>query len=145
MSASWWLILVAVIGGVTVAIQGQFMGVLDRHLGTLESIGLTYIAGGLVITLVLLFIRGGNLGQWQQVPWWALTSGIVGLIIVGSIGYTVPRMGVASAFALIVTAQLIAAALIDHYGLFGAEVRELDLTKASGMALLLLGAWITLR
>ena len=138
-------ILLAVVAGIAVVLQGQFMGLLDRTLGTRESIFVTYASGGLIITLLMLAFRGGNLKNWQAVPWYAFGTGILGLIIVGSIGYVVPRLGVAKGFTLIVASQFVVAALIDHFGFFGAAVRPLDLARLSGLSLILLGVWIVVR
>ena len=140
-----FLILLAVVGGIAVALQGQFMGLLDRAFGTRESIFVTYASGGLIITLLMLAFRGGNLKNWQAVPWYAFGTGILGLIIVGSIGYVVPRLGVAKGFTLIVASQFLIAALIDHFGFFGAGVRPLDLARLLGLSLILLGVWIVVR
>ena len=140
-----FLILLAVVAGIAVSLQGQFMGLMDRALGTRESIFVTYAGGGLMITLLMLAFRGSHLKNWQAVPWYAFGSGILGLIIVGSIGYVVPRLGVAKGFTLIVASQFVIAALIDHFGFFGAVVRPLDLTRMLGLSLILLGVWIVVR
>ncbi|WP_421869750.1 DMT family transporter [Motiliproteus sp.] len=145
MSTPLSLLLVAALGGIAITVQGQLMGVMDRQLGTLESVFLTYVIGAACIALVMLVYRGGNLGQWQQLPWWTLTAGLVGLVIVGSIGYSVSRLGVVSAFILITAAQFIAAALIDQFGWFGAEVRPIDSSKLLGIGAMMLGVWLTLK
>jgi transporter family-2 protein len=139
------LVLVAVIGGVAVTLQGQFMGLMDQGLGTRESVFLTYASGGLVVALVMLAARGGNLRAWASVPWYALTAGLLGLVIVGTIGYTVPRLGLAVAFTIIVAAQFVMAALIDHFGWLGAEVRPMELTRLAGIGVLILGVWLITR
>ena len=72
-------------------------------------------------------------------------SVLLGLMIVGSIGYVVPRLGVAKGFTLIVASQFVIAALIDHFGFFGAVVRPMDLTRIMGLSLILLGVWIVVR
>ena len=140
-----FLILLAVVGGIAVALQGQFMGLLDRTLGTRESIFVTYAGGGLIITLLMLAFRGGNLKNWQAVPWYAFGTGILGLIIVGSIGYVVPRLGVAKGFTLIVASQFLIASLIDHFGFFGAVVRPMVMTRSLGLCLMLLGVWLVVK
>jgi transporter family-2 protein len=140
-----FLILLAIGAGIAVALQGQFMGLMDRAVGTRESIFVTYAGGGLIITLLMLAFRGSNLKNWQAVPWYACGTGILGLIIVGAIGYVVPRLGVAKGFTLIVASQFVIAALIDHFGFFGAGVRPLDLTRLLGLSLILLGVWIVVR
>jgi transporter family-2 protein len=139
------LVLVAVIGGVAVTLQGQFMGLMDQGIGTRESVFITYAGGGLVVALVMLAARGGNLRAWASVPWYALTAGLLGLVIVGTIGYTVPRLGLAVAFTIIVAAQFVMAALIDHFGWLGAEVRPMELTRLAGIGVLILGVWLITR
>ena len=139
------LIILAVIGGVAVTIQGQFMGLLDKNMGTLESVFITYASGGLLAALAMIACRGGNLRAVQTVPWYALSSGLMGLVIVGTIGYTVPRLGLSKAFTVIVAAQFMVAAVLDHYGLLGAAVRPMDMSRLAGMALLVVGVWLIVR
>jgi transporter family-2 protein len=139
------LIVIAIIGGVAVTLQGQFMGLMDQGLGTRESMFITYAGGGAVVFLLMLAARGGNLAAWRQVPWYALTAGLLGLVIVGTIGYTVPRLGLAVAFTIIVAAQFIVAALIDHFGWLGAELRPMELTRLAGIGVLILGVWLITR
>lgn len=139
------LILVAIVGGAAITLQGQFMGVMDVGLGTKESVFITYASGGILITIVRLLNRGGNLPAWREMPWYAFTAGILGLVIVGAIGYVVPRMGLAPGFTMIVAAQFIAAALIDHFGLFGAALRPMDLSRTFGLVMLLLSVWLIMR
>jgi transporter family-2 protein len=145
LASSPLLIVVAVIGGISVAFQAQMMGLLDKSIGTVEGVFITYAGGGLLISLVLIFMRGGNLGAWQGVPWYAYTSGALGLIIVGAIGYSAPRLGLVATFTIIVSCQFMVAALIDHFGLLGATIRPLDLSRLLGISLLLAGIWLTMR
>ena len=145
MVGSQLLIIVAVFGGIAVALQAQMMGLLDKSIGTLEGVFITYAGGGLLIGLVMVFMRGGNLGAWQSVPWYAYTSGAPGLIIVGAIGYSAPRLGLVATFTISVSCQFVAAALIDHFGILGATARPLDISRMLGIGLLLAGIWLTMR
>jgi transporter family-2 protein len=145
MNGFFLLILIAIIGGVAVTLQGQFMGLMDLNIGTKESVFVTYASGGILITAILLIARGGNLQAWRDVPWYAFTAGILGLIIVGAIGFVVPRLGLAPGFTIIVAAQFIAAALIDHFGLFGAAVRPIDLSRSLGLVILMVSVWLIMR
>ena len=145
MGSSALLIIIAVIGGVTVALQAQMMGLLDKSIGTLEGVFITYAGGGLLIAIAMIIMRGGNLGAWQSAPWYAYSSGALGLIIVGAIGYSAPRLGLVATFTIIVSAQFVVAALIDHFGILGAIPRPLDLSRMLGITLLLIGIWLTMR
>lgn len=146
MSAQQGLILIAVLGGVAVSLQAQLMGLIDKRVGTLESVFITYGIGGLLIALMMLLQRRHNLSAaWDALPWYAWASGVLGLIIVATIGYSTPRLGLVTALAIIVGAQFATGALIDHFGLFGAELRSLDLARVAGLLLILLGVWLTFR
>jgi transporter family-2 protein len=139
------LIIIAAVGGAAITLQGQFMGLMDKAIGTKESVFITYAGGGILIGFWMLAARGGNLRAWQSVPWYALMAGVVGLVIVGTIGYTVPRLGLTRAFTTIIAAQLVVAALLDHFGLLGAAIRPLDLSRLLGIGTLVLGVWLTTR
>ena len=139
------LIFIAVIGGVSISLQAQFMGLMDKQIGTLESVFITYGGGGLLIGLIMVLNRGGNLAAWQGVPWYALFAGALGLVIVGTIGYSTARLGLVTALTIIVAAQFITGAFLDHFGVLGAEPRPLSLTRISGVGLLLVGAWLVVQ
>jgi transporter family-2 protein len=121
------------------------MGVMDQNLGTIESVFITYCLGGLIIGLVMLFLGGGNLGAWQTVPWYAFSAGVLGLIVVGILGFAAPRIGLVPVMTLFVASQFVVSAVMDHYGLLGAEVRSLDLSRISGLGVILLGLWLVIR
>jgi bacterial/archaeal transporter family-2 protein len=139
------LLLVAVIGGVAVTVQAQMMGLMDQNLGTVESVFITYGSGAVLVGFVMLLLRGGNLRAWGSLPWYAFLAGAVGLLIVGAIGYSVPRLGLVPALTLVVAAQFIAAAVLDHFGLLGAAIRPLDAARVAGILVLLFGVWLIIR
>ncbi len=145
MNSYFLWVMIAVIGGVTVALQGQFMGLIDKGIGTRESVFITYASGGILASIIILASRGGNLRSWQAVPWYALSAGVLGLVIVAAIGYTIPRLGLAKAFTVIVASQFLTVALLDHFGLMGAVIRPLDLSRLMGFGLLILGVWLIMR
>jgi transporter family-2 protein len=139
------LVILAVIGGAAITLQGQFMGLMDQGIGTRESVFITYAGGGILAGMVILPFGHANLRAWQAVPWYALTSGVLGLVIVGTIGYTVPRLGLSKAFTILVASQFIVAALLDHFGLLGAALRPLEPTRMLGLGLLIVAVWLVIR
>jgi transporter family-2 protein len=54
-------------------------------------------------------------------------------------------VGVAAAIIMIIAGQLLVSTILDHFGMLGAMVRPLDLTRAIGLAVVLLGVWLTVR
>jgi transporter family-2 protein len=139
------LAALAAIGGVATALQAHFMGLMDRRIGTLESVFITYFSGGILIALVMLIQRGGNLAASAAVPWYAYTSGALGLVIVGTLAYSTPRLGLVAAFTIFVSAQFAMGALVDHFGWMGSAVRPLTASRIAGMAVVLVGVWLIIR
>ena len=139
------LVILAIIGGIAVALQGHFMGIMDQRIGSKESVFITYASGGILAAVMMIAARGGHLNAWQNAPWYALTAGALGLVIVGTIGYTVPRLGLTMAFTVIVASQLVVAVMLDHFGVLGATVRTMDLPRITGLIFLILGVWLVLR
>ncbi len=145
MTTPFLFILLAIVGGVAGTLQANFMGVMDQNLGTVESVFITYGGGGLVIGLAMLFLRGGNLGAMVTLPWYVLSAGLLGLVVVGILGFAAPRIGLVPVMTLFVASQFIVGAVLDHFGLLGAEVRSLDLSRISGLGVILFGLWLVIR
>lgn len=139
------LAAITAIGGIATALQAHFMGLMDKRLGTLESVFITYFSGGVLIGLTMLIQRGGNLSTGAGVPWYAYSSGALGLVIVGTLAYSVPRLGLVAAFTIFVSAQFAMGALIDHFGWMGSAVRPLTVSRLAGMAVALAGVWLIIR
>lgn len=137
--------LLAALSGFAITLQAQFMGLLDRTLGTRESVLITYASGGALAVILALFSGRLNLKGTESLPWYAYTTGVLGLIIVGTIGYVVPRIGAARGLTMIVASQFLLAALIDHFGLLGAVPRPLDVTRVAGLIVMLGGVWLVVR
>ena len=72
-------------------------------------------------------------------PWWAWLGGVAGAAFVAGGLLLVPRVGVALFVVSVIAGQLVAAALIDHHGWFGAAVRAIDPMRALGIGLVFAG------
>ena len=59
-----------------------------------------------------------------------------------AITYLSPRFGVGNAVMLVVAAQIASSAAIDHFGLFGAPHKPIDLMRAGGLAIMVAGVVI---
>jgi transporter family-2 protein len=141
----YWLAAIIALGGVTTALQAHFMGLLDKRVGILESVFITYFSGGALINLIMLILRGKNLGANNSAPWYAYTSGALGLVIVGTLGFGAPCLGLVTTFTIFVAAQFAMGALVDHFGWMGAAARPLNASRLTGLAVVLAGIWLIIR
>ena len=143
MNSTAILVGIAIVGGMAVALQGQFMGQMDRNIGTAESVFITYGVGAVLVGLMMLALKGGALSTaFTAVPTYTFISGILGLIIVASIGYTVPRLGVTTALTLVLVGQYFLAVLMENNGWFGTPVREIGFTRIFGLLVILAGTYL---
>lgn len=139
------LVAIGLLGGVAVSIQSPLASIIGQRLGALESVFIVHLGGALFAGIIMLMMGGSHLGEWRSVPWYALCAGIFGLIVIGAVTVTIPRLGAATTVILIVAGQLIISALIDQFGLLGTTVRPIDLSRLGGIVLLFLGAWLMVR
>jgi len=139
------IILVGLMGGVAVGIQAPLSSIISQRLGIFESVFIIHIGGALVALIPILYYGEGKLSQWRLVPWYALCAGIFGLAVIFSMSYMIPRIGVATALIILLAGQLLIGTLLDHFGLLGAAVRPLNLTRVFGLAIVFAGAWLSVK
>jgi len=137
--------LVALVGGLAITLQAHCMGIVDLALGTRTSATFTYASGGLLALLLALATGGIETRGASALPWWVWTNGVLGLVIVGAIGFVVPRMGAGRGLSLILVSQFLLAAAIDHFGLLGAVPRPMDASRVAGLVVMLAGAALVVR
>ena len=70
-------------------------------------------------------------------------AGLIVAFYVMSATVLAPKIGVANFIVMAVSSQILFSLMIDHFGLFGAPIKPVDLTKIFGAGLLLLGVAIT--
>jgi len=139
------IILIGLAGGVAVGLQAPMASMITQRLGTFESVFIVHLGGALIALLPLLFYGGGNLARWKELPWYTLLAGVFGLIVIGAISYMIPRVGVAAAVITIVAGQMLVSTILDHYGWLGGMGRPMDLTRATGLLVVLVGVWLTVK
>jgi transporter family-2 protein len=145
MGSLGFIILLGLVGGIAVGLQGPLSSLMSQKIGTLESVFYIHLGGTLAALIPLLFYGGRNLPRWREVPWYALGAGVLGLVVIAGMSYMVPRVGVAPSVVLIVAGQLLVSVILDHYGLLGVHARSFDITRALGLLLVFVGVWVTVK
>ena len=72
-------------------------------------------------------------------------GGLYGAVYVAVIAYAAPSLGVATALALAIAAQLVAALVIDGAGLLGLASKPLTGTRLLGVLMVIAGVALTRR
>ena len=77
----------------------------------------------------------------QALPWYVYTAGLLGLVVIASIGVTVSELGLGSGLTLFTGATIIMGALLEASGVFG-QGAALDLRRMAGIAIVIFGTWL---
>ena len=118
--------LLALIGGMALATQGQINGGLGKKIGVIESSFMNFAVGGLVLLLILLLFFGhGNISAISTVPKWQIIGGLLGSFFVVIQVIVVPKIGVSATFMAVIAGQIILSVVIDHFGFFGGQITRL--------------------
>ena len=71
-------------------------------------------------------------------------GGLMGLTVVTAITFAQPRIGATATIGILIAGQILMGAVIDRYGLFGVDQIALSLARVVGIALLGIGAALSL-
>ena len=136
-------LIVALAAGVALATQSAINTQLAKAMSG-EAVIATFISFA-VGTIVLFFIAWmktdlwGNLYAIPSQPWWKLIGGVLGAVVVFTTVLLAPKLGITAMLFFIIVGQLITATTIDHFGLIGMPIREVNITKFIGLIIVAFG------
>jgi bacterial/archaeal transporter family-2 protein len=137
--------LLALIGGMGIAVQGQINGGLGKKIGVIESAFMNFAVGTLVLLFILLFFGNGHISAVSTVPKWQLIGGLLGSFFVLIQVIVVPKIGVSTTFIVVIIGQIILSVVIDHFGLFGGNRFPIDKQKVIAILLMLVALFLYIK
>jgi transporter family-2 protein len=129
----------ATLAGAVIATQAPTNAALGRSIGDLRAVVVNFAVGGIAIAVVALLVGGGVGGLGGDPVRWHYLGGLAGAGFVTVAVLTIRPLGVTLQTAAIIAGQLTMAAVVDHYGLLGVQVRPLTAAHAGGLGLLAAG------
>lgn len=145
MSQTFHYALIMLVAGIGIPVLAALNAALGQRLGSPLAAGTVLFCVALAAAVVVLLISGdaGQLAGLTAAPKHLFFGGLLVAFYVLSITWVAPKFGVGNAVFFVLLGQLISAAAIDHFGLFGAQISPLSLTRAGGIALMAAGVWLT--
>jgi transporter family-2 protein len=139
-------VVVCLIAGLAGAVQAAVMGRFGERIGVVEAVAFASMVTTLVALASLLVVRQSLSGvaDGLRAPPWMWLAGVMSAFIVFAVALGPPRIGTTTTIALIIAGNLLMAALIDRYGLFGLDRIGLTPIRVLGIVLLGVGAALTL-
>lgn len=130
------------LAGVAVAFQTSFNAGAQRLIGPYALVAVSGLTTGLVgLAMTLMLAKPEFTGRAVG---YALASGVLGAVIVGSIAVAASDGGVARALSLVIGTQLVFGLVLDRLGLFGGGA-DLSLLKLVGVLLIMAGGVLVVR
>jgi transporter family-2 protein len=136
--------LIMLIAGIGIPTLAAMNAALGRHVGSPAAAATVLFVVAFVTALVVAVTTGPHSwARFASAPKHLFLAGALIAFYVLSITFIAPHFGIGNAVFFVLLGQLISAAAIDHFGLFGAQVSPLGLVRASGIALMAVGVWLT--
>ena len=133
--------------GIGIPMLAALNAQLGARIGSPNAAAVVLFCVALLVSLAAMLIGGGAsaLRNLSAQPAHLFLGGFLVCFYVLSVTWVAPRFGVGNAVFVVLLGQMISAAAIDHFGLFGAIVRPLTLMRAAGIGLMALGLLVIQR
>ena len=135
-----WGIILALISGALMSIQGVFNTEVTKQTSLWVSTGFVQLTAFFVCVIAWLCTGRENVALLTEVrPWYLLTGGILGAFITITVVQSMSSLGPAQAVIIIVTSQVAVAYLIELFGLFGSSQASFSWRKILGLLIAIAG------
>ena len=129
-------------GGILIPIMAALSGALGRTLDNPWAAAAIVSAGAFALVLAFTLATGSMNVSWdalRQARPLQLLAGVGFAFYLLSITWVGPRFGIGNAVMFVLGGQIISSALIDHFALFGAPHKPVDLLRVTGLVIMAAG------
>ncbi len=138
-------VALAAVAGLAGAIQAAVMGELGSRVGIFPALAFSGIVTIVLTFGALAFADGiGSVARVVREPVWLWTGGALSVLIILAVTVGAPRIGVTATIGTVIAGNLLMAAFIDHFGLFGLDRIAIGWPRALGLVLLAAGTALSL-
>ena len=133
-----------IICGSMISVQSAFNTLLGYKIGILGSVAMVIAGNIAAFMLVVPFCRTGiHLGNLNSCEWYLYSVGFMGVIILALTIFVLRSVGAVTGFSIILLGQMLAAVVLDHFGLFSMPQSPISWLRVLGIILIILGAYFT--
>lgn len=128
--------------GALIPVMGSLNAGLSRALGSAPAAATVLFVVALASMMALFLITRQQVptaSQFSLAPGHLFLGGLIVAFYVISVTVLVPIFGVGNTILFAMTAQIVMSAAMDHFGLFGAPIKPVSLTRLAGLILMLAG------
>ncbi|HEY2721701.1 MAG TPA: DMT family transporter [Chitinophagaceae bacterium] len=144
----YFMVFLTLLIGAVLPVQAVLNTKLGKQTGgPLMGSLVSFLIGLIGLFIINLFINRTALFQIKPMsvsPWYVWLGGLLGAVYVGCVIWVNQQQGVALTFALVVSGQIFISLIIDHFGLFGSMVHQVNIQKILG-AILIIGGLVLIK
>jgi uncharacterized membrane protein YdcZ (DUF606 family) len=141
-------VLVALLTGIAIATQSTLTSRIGSLIGDVQTGILTNTMGGIAAgSLMLIWLLREGPQAWKVPPvvlGITAISGILGVLIITGISFSLQRAGIAAGLASVILGQLALSTIIDTVGIAGADPIPLSLARILGLGFAGVGVYLLL-
>jgi len=135
-------VIFSIAAGIFMSLQGVFNTRLGEKIGLWETNFIVQATGLLFTTIALLLVGNVSFKNARTAHKIYYLGGFIGVFIIYSVMKGISSLGPTCSIAVILVAQLAAAAFINAFGLFGSETIKFGITKIIGILIMITGIMI---
>jgi len=138
----------ALLAGGMIPFQSAMNSQLGRSLQSPYFSALTvFVVAAIGLTIYNLASQQTvpTLAQFAGAPKWSYLGGVLGGTYILLIVICAPKLGIGNVTIMVLLGQILAAMLIDHFGLLNATLHPINWQRLIGVGLLIAGVYIVRR
>jgi transporter family-2 protein len=135
--------LLVILAGMLLATQPPSTAALAKSSGYASFAALVSFVTGIFVVLIYFFIESHGKIDWvnlKNVPWYGWIGGFIGAYYIICISLFTRDLGASVLVAILIAAQVVVAAILDHFALMDLPERRMTWMRAGGDVLILVGA-----
>lgn len=138
-------VLISLLGGAIVPLQLAIVNAFreSTQASQIQSTFYLYL-GGAIASLVLSYVMSGGIKppMIENATWWMWLPGFLGSFYILFIFIAAPKIGAGNTLLWVFLGQMYFALILSQTGLFGLEVKAIDIYKIAGLALVTIGGML---
>ena len=139
--------IIMLLTGIGIPILAALNGGLGGRLGSPMAASMILFGLAFLIATTGALVTGsvGQIRFTNDIPFHFYFGGLFVAFYVISVTFIAPKFGVGNAIFFVLVGQLISAAVIDHFALFGSIRFPVDAKRVAGIALMVAGVYLARR
>lgn len=136
--------IIMTLAGIGIPLLAALNAQLGARIGSpAAAASVLFVVAFLTAFVVALAVGPQGFSKLATAPKHLFLGGVLIGFYVLSITFIAPHFGIGNAIFFVLLGQMVSAATIDHFGLFGAQVSPISLTRAAGVGSMAFGLWLT--